>query len=44
MEDGTMPQTDEPTDVHIPPTTDEADGAVKGGLAYLAYIEWHLAP
>jgi SRSO17 transposase len=45
MEDGTMAQTYEPTDSQIPPpTTDEADGAVQGGLAYLADIERRLAP
>jgi SRSO17 transposase len=44
MEDGTMQQTYAPSDVQIPPTTDEADGAVKGGLAYLADIERRLAP
>jgi len=39
-----MQQTYEPTDIPIPPTTDEVDGAVKGGLAYLADIERRPAP
>jgi hypothetical protein len=39
-----MLQTNEPTDVPTPPTTDEAARLVQGGLAYLTDIERRLAP
>ena len=39
-----MLRTDEPTDVQITPTTDEAVSTVQGGLAYWADMERRLAP
>ena len=39
-----MMRTDEPTDIQITPTTEEAASVIQGGLAYLTDIERRLAP
>jgi SRSO17 transposase len=44
MEDGTMRQTDEPTDRDSPSASAEAATVAHGGTAYLADIERRLAP